>query len=177
MRTVKFFSLPPPSLMMFPVSRFGVIVSKVKPVQFIRPISLKPNFSKYKLKEQPPGFVVGTVNEPYQAPEPNYYHGGHHWSYERILAGALVPLTVAPFILGTEIPILDTAFGVCCLFHSHMGLKSCIIDYIPQRVYGVWHKYASRLLTLGTAVGLYGIYEIETTYNGIFDILKNLWSA
>lgn len=162
---------------MLAINRLNIISSKVKPIDFIRPISLKPNFSKYKLKKQPPGFIVGTVNDAYEPPEPNHYHGGHHWSYERLVAGALVPLSVAPFILGTEIPMLDTTFAVCCLIHSHMGFKSCIIDYIPQRVYGIWHTYASRLLTFGTAVGLYGIYEIETSYNGIFDIIKNLWMA
>lgn len=143
----------------------------------LRSISLKPDFSKYKLKEQPPGFVVGTVNEAYTPPEANFYEGGHHWSYERVVAGALVPLTIAPFILGTEIPMIDTIFSVTVLAHSHMGLKSCIIDYIPKRVYGVWHKLASKLLTLGSCVGLYGIYVMETTLGGLFELLKALWSA
>lgn len=164
------------------MNRLNIIGTKVKPTRLIynstlRPLSLKPNFSKYKLKEQPPGFVVGTVNEASPSPPPDHYHGGYHWSYERLLAGTLVPLTIAPFILGTEIPILDTTFAVTCLFHSHMGLKSCIIDYIPQRVYGIWHTYASRLLTLGTSVALYGIYVVETTHNGIFEIIKSLWAA
>lgn len=162
---------------MFPINRVNILAPKVKPTQFLRLISLKPNFSKYKLKEQPPGFVVGTVNDAYVPPEPNLFHGGHHWSYEKIVTGALIPLTVAPFIFGTEIPIVDTAFGVTCLLHAHMGIKSCIIDYIPKRVYGIWHTYASRLLTLGTSLGFYGIYELETSSNGIFELLKNLWGA
>lgn len=162
---------------MFSITKLNKIGLPVRPTQLIRPISLKPDFSKYKLKEQPPGYVVGTVNDPYVPPAPDFFHGGHHWSYEKVVTGALLPLTIAPFIFGTEIPIVDAAFGVTCLFHCHMGMKSCIIDYIPKRVYGIWHTYATRLLTLGTSLGLYGIYQIETTYNGIFEVIKSLWAA
>lgn len=149
----------------------------IKSIGFKRLLSLKPNFSKFKLKPQPPGYVVGTVNDAYVPPESNYYEGGHHWSYEKVVTGSLIPLTVAPFIFGADIPIVDTAFCVTCLFHSHMGLKSCIIDYIPKRVYGIWHTYASRLLTLGTSVSLYGIYLLETEANGLFNIISGVWNA
>lgn len=142
----------------------------------IRLISLKPDFSKYKLKEQPPGFVVGTINEAYVPPPPNFYHGGHHWSYEKIVTGAIVPLTIAPF-LGFVDPMIDYSFCVAVLSHCHMGLKSCIIDYIPKRVYGVWHTFASRLLLLGSTVSLYGIYLLETDHNGLFSLLSEFWSS
>lgn len=145
--------------------------------QFLRSISLKPDFSKYKLKQAPPGNIVGTVNDAYVPPVSNYYEGGHHWSYERLVSGAMIPLTIAPFIFGTDIPMLDATWAVTALLHCQMGLKSCIIDYIPKRVYGIWYKYATRLLNFGTAVGIYGIYVIETTQSGVFNLLASIWGA
>lgn len=161
---------------MFSLIRPRSPVSILKPFS-LRHISLKPDFNKLKKIEQPPGFIVDTVNEPYKHPEPDYYEGSFHWTYERALAISLVPLTMAPFVLGVEYPLIDTVCSVAVLFHSHVGLKSCIVDYIPKRVYGVWHGVASKLLTLGTFVGLYGIYLIETTSNGVFTLIKSLWMA
>lgn len=156
---------------------FPTLGLRRNPLILTRKFSLKPNFSKYKLKEQPPGFVVGTVNEAYKPPDANELHGSFHWSYERIVALGLVPMTAAPFILGPDFPILDTVFCVSVLIHSHSGFKSCIIDYIPERVYGVWHKIACRMLSLGSFVSLYGIYLLETTENGLFDFIARLWGC
>lgn len=142
-----------------------------------RQISLKPNFSKYKLIPQPPGNIVGTVNDPYVPPSPSFFEGGYHWTYERAIAIGLIPCSIAPFIVGTDIPMIDYIFSVLLLAHCHTGIKSCIIDYIPQRVYGIWHKIASRVLTLGSCMGLYGIYVLETTSNGIFELIRSLWGA
>ncbi|EDK36406.2 hypothetical protein PGUG_00504 [Meyerozyma guilliermondii ATCC 6260] len=140
-----------------------------------RSLSLKPNFSKLKKIPQPPGFVVGTVNDAYVHPTPNHYEGGYHWTYDRAIAIAMVPMALTPFVAGVEYPIIDTMFCCGLLFHCHSGFKSCIIDYIPRRVYGVWHGLASKLLALGTAVGLYGIYVLETANNGLFDLVKSVW--
>lgn len=138
-------------------------------------ISLKPDFSKLKKIEQPPGNIVGTVNDAYIGPEANYYEGGYHWTYERIVSMALVPLLATPFVAGVNHPVIDATFCMTLLLHCHAGFKSCIIDYIPKRVFGVWHKVASGILTLGTAIGVYGIYLLETTSNGIFDLMASLW--
>ncbi|EGV61401.1 hypothetical protein CANTEDRAFT_108004 [Yamadazyma tenuis ATCC 10573] len=162
---------------MFLSTRVPRIPRLTSAVRLIRPLSLKPDFSKYKLKEGPPGNIVGTVNDAYTPPQANFHEGGHHWAYEKIVSTAMIPLTAAPFILGPDLPIVDTVWAVTCLVHCHMGFKSCIIDYIPKRVYGVWHTYASRLLSLGTGVGLYGIYLLETTQNGVFTILASIWGA
>lgn len=134
----------------------------------------RTQLGKYRKIEQPAGNIVGTVNDAYRPPAPNHYHGSHHWTYERLLAMGLVPLTAAPF-LGVTHPIVDTTFCLSVLFHSHCGFKSCIIDYIPERVYGVWHRHASRLLTFGSFVSMYGIYVIETEANGIFPLIRSLW--
>lgn len=144
-------------------------------LQPARTLSLKPDFSKLRKTPQPPGFVVGTVNEAYVPPPVNHYQGGYHWTYERAVSIAMVPLAMTPFVAGVEYPMIDTAFCCGLLFHCHSGLKSCIIDYIPKRVYGVWHGMASKLLTLGSVVSLYGIYVLETANNGLFDLIRSMW--
>lgn len=159
----------------FSVSKLGL----VKPVSTlsIRALSLKPDFSKFKKIDQPPGHIVGTVNDAYKIPLVSPYESNYHWTYERILAMGLVPLTAFPFVMGYEFPMVDTAFCLTVLFHAHSGFKSCIIDYIPERVYGFWHRAASKLLSLGSFVSMYGIYLLETNENGLFDLLAKLWSA
>ncbi|PVH22013.1 hypothetical protein CXQ85_004679 [Candidozyma haemuli] len=144
-----------------------------------RCLSLKPNFSfsKLKLKKDPPGNIVGTVNDAYKFPEPDHYHGSNHWTYDRILAMGLVPLTAFPFVMGVNFPMMDTAFCLTVLLHSYAGFKSCIIDYIPERIYGFWHRAAMKLLGFGTFVSLYGIYILETTENGLFDFVSTLYGA
>lgn len=151
-----------------------------KPCMFrtsVRGLKLMPDFSKYKKIPQPPGHIVGTVNEPYKIPLVSFYEGGYHWAYERILTVALIPLATFPFIGGVEYPMLDSIFTVGLLFHAHAGFQACIIDYIPLRVYGVWHRIARRLLAFGTSVSMYGIYILETENGGLWDLLSSIWSA
>lgn len=144
---------------------------------FTRNLKLKPDFSKFKLIQQPPGHIVGTVNDAYKPPVAEFYEGSYHWTYERAITISMLPLVMAPFIGGVEFPIIDAAASTLLLFHCHAGIKSCIIDYIPKRVYGVWHKIACKLLTLGTFVGMYGVYELETSNNGLFDLIRGIWGA
>lgn len=143
--------------------------------RFLSFAALKPNLKKYKLIEQPVGLIVGTVNEPTPMPEVDYFHGAYHWSYERMLAVSLIPLTMTPFVANIDLPLIDSLMSVSVLMHSHIGFQACIIDYIPKRVYGIWHKYAMGLLTFGTVVSFYGIYLIETTDIGLTNMLKKLW--
>lgn len=158
------------------ITSVGLLKSSLKP-STSRYISLKPDFSKFKKIEQPAGFIVGTVNEPYRIPLVSFYDGGFHWSYERMIAIGMIPLAMTPFIAGVEHPMIDSVFSVLLLFHCHAGFKSCIIDYIPQRVYNAWHGVASKLLTLGTFICMYGVYVLETSSNGLFDLMKGLWMS
>lgn len=144
---------------------------------FCRRILLKPDFSRFKKIPQPPGGIIGTVNDAYKPPLISPYEGNYHWTYERILAMSLLPLSAFQYGFGLDYPMVDTAFCVTLLFHAHSGLKSCIIDYIPERVYGFWHKAASMLLSCGTFVGLYGVYLLETNENGLFDLMSKVWNA
>ncbi|SSD59447.1 related to Succinate dehydrogenase [ubiquinone] cytochrome b small subunit, mitochondrial [Saccharomycodes ludwigii] len=143
-------------------------------------IKLIPDFSKYKLISQPPGGVIGDVNEAYKPPKPDYFEGSYHWDYERLTAISLLPLTLFPFYCAFSsttamYPLLDTTLSTFLLIHVNFGLKSCIIDYIPKRKFGVWHTAAIRLLQLGSILALYGIYDLETNNNGIIDLLSQLW--
>lgn len=148
-----------------------------RPVQLLsrRSLSLKPNLAKFKLKPQPAGGVIGGPNDPTPKPVYDEFHGAYHWSYERLIAVSLIPLATVPFVAGAEFPVADALLCSTILMHSHIGIGACITDYIPERVYGVWSKYASRLLTFGTCVAFYGIYEMETTDEGLTSLIMKLW--
>ncbi|KAG7882364.1 hypothetical protein KL905_000141 [Ogataea polymorpha] len=151
--------------------------------QFSRPLSFKfPRLPRVKLedlklKPQPPGNIVGTVNDAYVPPAPNEYHGSYHWAYERIVTLGMAPLMLAPFVGGVEYPLVDAGMGMLLLWHCKAGFQSCIIDYIPLRVYGIWHKLAMGLLSAGTWLALYGLYVVETEQNGLCNIIYSLWQA
>ncbi|ODV84206.1 hypothetical protein CANARDRAFT_29362 [[Candida] arabinofermentans NRRL YB-2248] len=143
--------------------------------------SFKPRIPKFtlpnmKLNVEPAGNIIGTVNDAYVPPIPDEFHGSYHWTYERIVTISMVPLMLAPFVSGVQYPVVDAVLGVLLLWHCKAGFQSCIIDYIPKRVYGNWHNVALGLLSLGTWISLYGIYVIETEGNGLTDILIQLWS-
>ncbi|CAI5759814.1 unnamed protein product [Candida verbasci] len=146
---------------------------------FTRNLRLIPKFSLQKFNKipQPPGYIVGTVNDAYIAPDPDQFHGNFHWTYERAVTVAMIPLVMTPFIAGVEYPIIDSICSTLLLFHCNAGFKSCIIDYIPKRVYGIWHNIAMKLLGVGTFVSIYGIYVMETANNGLFDLISKLWTA
>lgn len=137
-------------------------------IQNIRPF--------FKTIPQPPGNIVGTVNDAYVPPTPNSLHGSKHWTFERVVTIGMVPLMVAPLITGSSIS--DAAMSSLLLYHMYAGFQSCIIDYIPKRVYGSIHTAAMAVLTLGTAVAGYGVYKIEQeNEDGLFGVLKKLWKA
>lgn len=137
-------------------------------VQTVRPF--------FKTIPQPPGNIVGTVNDAYVPPHPNSLNGSKHWTFERVVILGMTPLMVAPLITGT--PIADAAMSSLLLYHMYAGFQSCIIDYIPKRVYGSLHTAAMAFLAFGTAVCGYGIYKIEQeNEEGLYGLLKKLWKA
>lgn len=125
---------------------------------------------------QPPGYIVGTVNDAYVGPKPSHIHGSLHWTAEKFIAIGLVPLATVPFVTGSFAPVLDATFATLILAHAWIGFQSCIIDYIPTRVYGKQHDYAMWLLTLGTGFAAYGIYELESNDVGLTGLMKKVWT-
>lgn len=108
---------------------------------------------------------MGNVNDAYVPPKAEKSHGSYHWTSERIVAIGLLPLVGSSFA-GSTSTIIDTTLAAFMLYHVHSGFQSCIIDYIPKRVYGSLHNWAMYLLTFGTGVAGYGIYEIEQKEEG-----------
>ncbi|KAI5816047.1 CybS-domain-containing protein [Pyronema omphalodes] len=124
-----------------------------------------------------PQVIDGTVNDAAKVPETNPTHGSYHWSFERLISVALVPLTVAPFAAGSLHPITDAVLGATLVMHSHIGFQACVVDYIPHRKYPKSLKAAKWALNGATALVLYGLYEFETNDVGITEACKRIWKA
>lgn len=132
--------------------------------------------SFFKTIPQPPGHIIGTVNEAYVPPPPSKMQGSLHWTFERAVVLGMTPLIVAPLVTGTS--PLDSAMAGLLLYHCYAGFQSCIIDYIPKRVYGSLHSLTMLVLTFGSFIAAYGIYRIENEEkDGVFGVLKKLWVA
>ncbi|KAF5252984.1 hypothetical protein FANTH_2071 [Fusarium anthophilum] len=127
----------------------------------------------------PPGpqRIEGGVNDPAPVPEPNSAHGSYHWTFERLLAAGLVPLTVAPFAAGSLNPTLDAILCSVLLLHSHMGFQQVVIDYIPSRTYPGLRKIFNWLLNIATVLVGVGLYEFETNDVGITEAVRRVWKA
>lgn len=138
---------------------------------------LKPGLLRgIKTIPQPPGNIIGTVNDAYIPPPPKKFDGSLHWTSERIVAIGLVPLVVTPFLTGASTAVDSTLSGLL-LYHCYVGFQSCIIDYIPQRVYGKYFNYAMYLLLFGSGVSAYGLYVIESKEGGLSKVISKVWKA
>jgi succinate dehydrogenase hydrophobic anchor subunit len=147
-----------------------------------RNLSLKPRLPKFKLPNlkltpEAPGNVLDSVNDAYVPPPGDISKGSFHWLYERIVILGMTPLVIFPFIAGVDYPLIDATMSTLILIHSRYGFQSCIIDYFPLRRFGNWHKIVMFLLNIGTCISLYGIYVIETEFNGLCDLIEKLWHA
>ncbi|KAK2073855.1 hypothetical protein P8C59_008100 [Phyllachora maydis] len=127
----------------------------------------------------PPGpqVVDGTINDPQPLPKPSPVHGSYHWTFERGMAAALVPLTVAPFAAGSLNPTLDAVLCGVLLVHSHLGMQSIIIDYVPKRRYPGAHRLVWWGLNAATAVVGLALYEFETNDVGLTEAIRRIWTA
>ena len=117
------------------------------------------------------------MNDPAPVPPPSAAHGSYHWSFERVLAAGLVPLTIAPFASGSVNPTLDAVLCGAVLLHSHMGFQSCIIDYIPKFEHPSLHRLFWWILNAATVTVGVGLYEFETNDVGVTEAIKRVWTA
>ncbi|KAJ7081313.1 mitochondrial inner membrane protein [Mycena belliarum] len=151
-----------------------------------------PAFSKLLLASRPastkpddvglyvPGGPVyrGTVNDPTTFPTPSRTHGSHHWSFERLLSAALIPLTGAAFATSPSVhPVLDGILGMSLVVHSHMGFDSMVVDYLHPRKFPVLGPTATWTLRSATVAALIGIYEFNTNDIGLTELISKVWSA
>ncbi|KAI0121215.1 CybS-domain-containing protein [Xylariales sp. AK1849] len=127
----------------------------------------------------PPGpqVVKGTVNDPAPVPEPSASHGSYHWTFERLIAAGLIPLTVAPFAAGSLNPALDASLCALMVVHSHMGFQSIFIDYIPNSRFPTARKLFMWGLNAATVLVGIGLYEFETNDVGVTEAIKRVWKA
>ncbi|KAI5961198.1 SDH4 [Candida pseudojiufengensis] len=154
------------------LSRLGLQQTSRLSSKLVRPTLVRG----IKTIPQPPGFIVGTVNDAYVPPKPHKLEGSYHWTAERLVSIGLVPLTLLPIFTGAS-TLVDSTLSALLLYHCYAGFQSCIIDYIPKRVYGDWYNYAMYLLTFGTGVAGYGIYVMEKKDGGIVNIVSKIWKA
>lgn len=70
-----------------------------------------------------PQVIRGGVNDPAPVPESHPSHGSYHWSMERAVSAALVPLTVVPFAAGSMHPILDGGLIGLTIIHTYIGFQ------------------------------------------------------
>jgi len=124
-----------------------------------------------------PQVIQGGVNDPAPVPKPDPLHGSYHWTFERLMSVALVPLTITPFAAGSLSPTLDAALIFGILVHSHIGFQSIVIDYIPIHKHPTLRKVFMWALNLATLVVAVGFYEFETNDVGVTEAMKRIWHA
>jgi len=118
-----------------------------------------------------------SVNDPAPVPPTNATHGSYHWTFERLLAAGLIPLSIAPFAAGSLNPALDATLCAALLLHSHMGFQTCIIDYIPKKRYPRAQWSLLMALNAATVLAGVGLYEFETSDVGVTEAIKRVWTA
>ncbi|KAJ4292697.1 membrane anchor subunit of succinate dehydrogenase, Sdh4 [Kalmusia sp. IMI 367209] len=124
-----------------------------------------------------PQKIEGTLNQPVPVPTPDYAHGSYHWSFERVIAAGLVPLTIAPFAAGSLNPVTDSILCALLVLHSHIGFEACIVDYFPKKRIPKIRTAANWALRLGTITLGVALYSFETNDVGITELIARLWHA
>lgn len=161
-----------------------------------RPVRLSPSRraaarrAKSDLRQRPSPDIVGTVNDPVVFPAPNKAHGSYHWTFERFLSAALVPLVAATAVTSVN-PVLDGVLSVALVAHSHMvragditagergdkadgwdsvaqGFDQILIDYLHPRKFPVLGNVAKWFVRLATGGVLVGVYQFNTNDVGAF---------
>lgn len=124
-----------------------------------------------------PQVVKGTVNDAAPVPATSPSHGSYHWTFERLIAASLIPLTITPFVSGSLNPMTDAILCGAILIHSHIGFEAMVVDYFPAERVPKTRAFLWWLLRGCTvAVGV-GLYEFETNDVGVTEAIKKIWTA
>ncbi|GFZ46345.1 Succinate dehydrogenase [ubiquinone] cytochrome b small subunit [Saitozyma sp. JCM 24511] len=130
-------------------------------------------------KYVPGGPVLkGTVNDATTFPPPSKSHGSYHWTFERLLSASLIPVMGSAAVsTGSAYPILDGILAVSLIAHSHLGLATCIDDYVHPRKNPVLGPLAMWALRIGTGLSVWGVYEFNTNDIGLTELVRRMWKA
>lgn len=104
-------------------------------------------------------------------------HGNYHWTFERVISAALIPVTIAPFAGASMHPLADSVLAGLIIIHSHIGFQSIITDYVPSKRVPKSRMFFDWVLRIGSLVVAYGFYEFETNDVGLVEGVKRLWHA
>ncbi|KAI9837026.1 MAG: hypothetical protein M1819_000675 [Sarea resinae] len=132
---------------------------------------------KQELLSPGPQVVEGTANDAVPVPPSDASHGNYHWTFERLLSAALIPLTIAPFAAGSLNPLTDAILCGTIIIHTHIGFESIVTDYVPKRNFPKAHLLFWWGLRLATVVVAVGFYEFETNDVGVTEAVKKVWKA
>ncbi|KAK2747726.1 membrane anchor subunit of succinate dehydrogenase, Sdh4 [Myotisia sp. PD_48] len=124
-----------------------------------------------------PQTVIGTMNDAAPVPPTSPSHGSYHWTFERLIAASLIPLTIAPFAAGSLNPVMDAVLCGTIVIHSHMGFQAAITDYFPTYRVPKTNKFLGWVLRGATLTVAVGLYEFETNDIGITAAIKRVWKA
>ncbi|KAJ1324595.1 succinate dehydrogenase cytochrome B small subunit [Microdochium nivale] len=141
------------------------------------PLAAFHTSSRRSLLPPGPQIIHGSVNDAAPVPTPSPSHGSYHWTFERLVAAGLVPLSVAPFAGGSASPVLDAALCSLLLLHTHVGFQAILIDYVPNSRYPGLRKSLTWLLNGATLLVGVGLYEYETNDIGLTQTVKRVWTA
>jgi len=117
------------------------------------------------------------ANDPAPIPEHSPSHGSYHWTFERLISVALVPLTIAPFASGSLNPMTDAILCGAILIHSHIGFDAIVTDYVPPKRLPKSKFVIDWSLRAATVLVAVGLYEFETNDVGVTETIKRVWKA
>ena len=121
--------------------------------------------------------LIAIDNDAAIVPPTSPSHGSYHWSFERLLSVALVPLTIAPFVAVTLNPMTDALLCATVLIHSHIGFDAWVVDYVPRRRLPKTRAFFDWALRGATVLVGVGLYEFETNDVGVTEAIRRVWTA
>ncbi|KAL1994097.1 hypothetical protein VTN49DRAFT_2766 [Thermomyces lanuginosus] len=172
---------PTTAMMPYSTRASPVALTLLRPLQRKNPmasqIALFHASGKRQILPALPQVIKGTMNDAAPVPPTSPTHGSYHWTFERIVAASLVPLTIAPFAAGTLSPVMDSILCATLVIHSHIGLQTMITDYFPTRRVPKTRAALTWILRASTLAVAVGLYEFETNDVGLTEAIKRVWTA
>ncbi|UKZ78333.1 hypothetical protein TrVFT333_006069 [Trichoderma virens FT-333] len=114
------------------------------------------------------------VNDPVPIFNFNTIYGFYYWTFKRLLAANLMPLSITLFAAGSLNPTTNTILYSTILLHSHISFQSVIIDYIPKTHYSSLRKIFWWGLNVATVTVGVGLYEFKTNDINVTEAIKKI---